>query len=258
MGTGSFGGGSSGALGHGSSGAQGASAPRTGKGSSGFFSVQTGGRSPTMDSARLLLRDTFAQRRVGDYMTKMIASSAVGGCFEELFLVAGLLTEQKGWPAIAKDYGVRDGPGCLNELSTAIKRKHISAEPIEAFREIAAAAVDDIMLAAIGENDDLYLDGRASDVFAAINKSGDKVFASLSGHFFGSVLFRAATRELPALSGPEKVIMRKAAQERADFIIAKFEEAFFDKEQIRHRQLLQVLIEKGEWFRDKLRESLGP
>lgn len=263
MGTGSFGGGSSGALGRSGSGARfavgTASSSRAGTTGQEFFASrgQDGIGSPSIASAGALVRETFAQRGVGDYMVKMVSSPAVRGCFEELFIVGVLLTQQQSWEAIERKYAVRDGAGCLANLATAIKRKHVGEDTIEAFREIAATSVDDVLLAAVGEEDDVYLDGRADDVFSAIRKSGAKVFASLSGYFFGSVLYRAAVRELPALNEREKEKLRHATQERADFIIAKFGHAFAGKGQTTHRQLLKTFSEHQDWFRDKLREDMN-
>lgn len=262
MGTGSFGGGSSGALGRSSSGARFAVGPgssdATGSTGAEFFAGRSGAqtKSPSMASARALVRETFAQRGVADYVVKMISSPAVRGCFEELFLVGVLLTQQRSWEAIAQRYGVRDRPGCLGDVATVIKRKHGEGEPIEAFREIAAASVDDVLLSAVGDNDDIYLDGRADDVFSAMKKFGAKTFASLAGYYFGSVLYRATVRELPALNEREKEMIQLATQERADFIIAKFRHAFLGKEQTTYRQLLEVFSEKHDWFCDKLRESI--
>jgi len=263
MGTGSFGGGSSGALGRSGSGARfaiGTGSPgTTGTAGSDFFADRNRGRAkgPSPESACALVRETFAQRGVGDYMVKMVSSPAVRGCFEEMFLVGVLLTE-RSWEAIARQYGIRDGPGCLADLATAIKGKHVNAEPIEAFREIAGASVVDVLLAAVGEDDDIYLDGRAEDVLSAMKKFGGKVFASLSGHYLGSVLYRAAVRELPALDEQQKETIGQATQERADFIVDKFRYAFAGKEQTTYRQLLRTLSEEQDWFRDKLREVIEP
>jgi len=262
MGTGSFGGGSSGALGRTGSGARfsvdsGSSAAEhtTGKD---FFASRGRADVPSMASARALVRETFAQRGVGDYMFKMISSPAVRGCFEELFLVSVLLTQQQSWGAIARQYGVRDGPGCLADLATAIKRKHIDSGSMEAFREIAGASVDDVLLAAVGEDDDIYLDGRAEDVFSAIKKFGLKIFRSLAGYYLGSALYRAAIRELPALDERQKEAIQRATQERADFIITKFEFAFAGKDQTTHRQLLKTFSENPDWFANKLRQETAP
>src|SRR5262249_13476795 len=128
MGTGSFGGGSSGALGRSGSGARFAMGPgssdATGSTGAEFFAGRSGGqtRSPSMASARALVRETFAQRGVSDYVVKMISSPAVRGCFEELFRAGVLLTQQRSWETIANQYGVRDRPGCLGDLATVIKR----------------------------------------------------------------------------------------------------------------------------------------
>lgn len=259
MGTGSFGGGGSGALGRSGSGAGLALRPRslgTADAAGDFFAGRNAPQGPTMASARALVRDTFAQRRVGDYMAKMVSSPAVRGCFEEMFLLSVLLTRQRSWAAIERDYGVRDAPGCLADLATVIKRKHIGGEAIEAFREIAAAAVDDVLLAAVGNDDDVYLDGRADEVFSAVKKFGEKVFASLSGRYLGSVLRRAVIRELPALDEREKGTIGEATQERVNFIITKFEYTFVGKGQTTHRQLLKILSEKDDWFRGKLQEGI--
>ena len=259
MGTGSFGGGSSGALGRSGSGARLSVGPissatehTTGRD---FFASRGRADGPSMDSARALVRGTFAQRGVGDYMLKMVSSPAVRGCFEELFLVNVLLTQVQKWETIARQYGVRDAPGCLADLATAIKRKHVDSRSIEAYREIADASVDDVLMAAVGEDDDIYLDGRAEEVLSAIKKSGPKIFRSLAGYYLGSVLNRAAVRELPALDEREKGMIQRATQERADFVIKKFEYAFAGKNQTTHRQLLKTFSENPDWFCNKLRQE---
>ena len=184
MGTGSFSGGGSGALGRASSGASASSGPprkpkdkKDKTPSSEFFRNNGSSEAPSVDSAGAVVRDTFAQRGVGDYMTKMVSSPAVRGCFEELFLVSVLLRQEQNWDTIKDQYGVRDAPGCLADLATTIKRKHIDNRSSEAFREIAGAAVADILLAAVGEDDDVYLDGRAKDVFAAVRNMATRSFA---------------------------------------------------------------------------------
>jgi hypothetical protein len=260
VGTGSFGGGGSGALGRGGSGARFSVSSTSGANEDGtvkdFFGTRGRVAGPDIVSARALVRETFAQRRVGDYVVKMVSSEAVKGCFEELFIVGVLLTQQQNWATVAQQYGVKDRPGCLADLATAVKRKHLDASSMEAFREIASASVDDLLLASVGEDDDIYLDGKADDVFAAVRRSGAKIFASLAGHYFGSVLYRAMLRELPALEPREKNKILEAAQERADFIINKFKYTFAGKDQTTHRQLLKTFSEKPDWFQTKLRQDI--
>jgi len=264
MGTGSFGGGSSGALGRASSGARYASEPvlttKEKTPSSTFFRSHGTSDGPSVDSASAVARETFAQRGVGDYMTKMVSSTAVRGCFEELFLVGVLLRQQQNWATIEKQYAVRDAPGCLADLATMITRKHVDSRSSEAFREIAEAAVTDVLLAVVGEDDDVYLDGRGKDVFAAVAKYGAKVFASLAGYYLGSVLYRAAARELPALDEGQKLALQQATQKRADFLIAKFGHAFLsktvDEKQTTYRQLLKVFSDNPDWFQENLRREI--
>jgi hypothetical protein len=115
------------------------------------------------------------------------------------------------------------------------------------------------MLAAIRNNDELFLTGDAKAVFAAVKP---EVFKSLSGHFFGSVIHRVALRELPPLQEEEALVVRPAAQQRADFIIHAFERAWLNTQsggrQVTHRQFLDVVADKGEWFEGKLREEISP
>jgi hypothetical protein len=268
MGTGSFSGGGSGALGRASSGASASSGPprkpkdkKDKTPSSEFFRNNGSSEAPSLESAGAVVRDTFAQRGVGDYMTNVVSSPAVRGCFEELFLVSVLLRQEQKWDTIKDQYGVRDAPGCLADLATTIKRKHIDSRSSEAFREIAGAAVADVLLAAVGEDDDVYLDGRAKDVFASVRKHGDKIFRSLAGYYFGSVLYRAALRELPALDEGQKVALQKATQQRADFLIAKFAHSFLgktvDEKQTTYRQMLKVFSDNPDWFQENLRREIS-
>lgn len=261
MGTGSFGGGSSGALGRGGSGARfsygGWTDSATGSSMATFFGNRGGdGPRPGLDAARDLVRDTFAQRGVSEYLYKMISSTAVQGMFEELFTLSVLLLQGRDWTAIIKRYGVSDQAGCLAELAAKIKTLHGEKEALEAFREVAGGALDDVLLAAIGDNDDLYLDGNASELLSAIEKYGAKIFASLSGYYFGSVLNRAAVREIPPLSDEEKLMIERATQERADFIIDRFRYTHMGKNQTTYRQMLQIFEKNEEWFCDKLRERI--
>jgi len=126
-------------------------------------------------------------------------------------------------------------------------------------REIAAGATLDVLLAAIGNSDELFLTGDAKAVFAAIKP---EVFQSLSGHFLGSVIHRAALPEIPPLQEEEALVVRPAAQLRADFVIHAFERAWLnsqlDGRQVTHRQLLKIVAEKEEWFEGKLREEIEP
>jgi hypothetical protein len=262
MGTGRFAGSSSGALGRGSSGARyssgSTSAVAPGSSMALFFGPAGGGntQAPAANVAGAVVRDTFAQRGVSEYIYKMISSPAVQGMFEELFTLSVLLMQNKMWDAITERYGIPDQPGCLAELSTAIKRNLGAKEPLEAFREVAGISLDDVLLAAIGEDDDIFLDGRADDVLTAAQKHGTKIFGSLSGYYLGSVLNRAAIREVPPLSDQQKISIQVASQERADFIIRRFERTYMGKEQTTYRRMLSTFQNNEDWFRDKLREEI--
>ena len=148
-------------------------------------------------------------------------------------------------------YNVPDGPGCLAELASAVIAKH-ATEGIEAYREVAGSAVLDVLLAAVGDDDDLFLEG---DAVAVLAKIDPRVFSTLSGHFIGSVMHRALLRELPPLDEREAPVLRDAAQERADFIIDRLEDKFKGTQAL-HRQMLKLAAENEDWFEAKLRQEI--
>jgi hypothetical protein len=259
MGTGSFGNGGSGALGRSGSGAatRFRSATSTEAKGGDFFGWRSkSGAAPSPVLAGQLLRETFAQRNVARFVAGIVTSPQVRGCYEDLFRLSVLLVQQRSWDAIQREYGVPGTPGCLAELHDALVQKH-AIGGTEPQREIAGAATLDFLLAAIGNNDELFLTGDAKAIFAAIKPA---VFKSLSGHFVGSVVNRAAERELPPLQEEESLIMRPAVQQRTDFIIHAFERAWLntqsDGRQVTHRQFLEVAADKGDWLEGKLREEI--
>lgn len=257
MGTGRFGNGGSGALGRAGSGS-GSLRSRGGQGAAAvaggadFFAwkAKAGGK-PNADLAGELVRATFAQRNVASYIHAMLASEAVRGCYEELFILSVLLVQQRSWPALECEYNVPDQPGCLSDLVEAIAAKHSNSR-IEAHREVASSAVLDVLTAAVRGDDDIFLDGNAAAVFAKVDS---RVFQTLSGHFLGAVLHRALLRDLPSLDEREAPLVRSAVQERANFIIASFEKQY-KKNQVTHRNLLQIVADSGDWFETKLRQVI--
>jgi len=260
MGTGSFGSGGSGAAG------------RAGSGSRVFFRQAVGSRptggffswrdkpseTPSFEAARELLRYTFSHRNVATFVQGMAASDQIRGCYEELFRFSALIKERPKWASVEREYGVASRAGCLADVGEAITSRH-AVRGSEAHREVARSAVLDVLLALVQDDDEIFLHGDATEVFAKLKP---EVLASLSGYFLGSLLHRAALRELPTLQEEEGLMVRGAAQERADFIIDAFKRAWIekdgDKNQVTYRDLFRVIAEKKDWFENKLREEIEP
>lgn len=271
MGTGSFGGAGSGALGRAGSGAGGglprpkrkggSKGGKTGgkKGGAGPGSIvldwRTPGRpAPTFDDARELVRDTLATRNVAGFVFDVLTSAPVRECYEELFNLSVLLGQQRDWASIQDEYGVPDQPGCLNALADAVVARH-SAGGTEIQRELASTAVLDVLVTAMRQDDDLFMEATAGEVFDKIDRS---VFQSLSGHYLGSVLRHELEREVPPLLQAERQIVRQAAQERADYLIRSFEGRYRGQEQFTHKRLLAIAAEQRSWVEDRLRKEIEP
>ncbi|MEK2602923.1 hypothetical protein [Burkholderia arboris] len=206
------------------------------------------------------MRDTFAQRNVASLVHQAVASEQMRGCYEELFNLAVLLRQQRDWGAIEREYGVPGDMGCLSSIAEAIASKH-AVGGREIHREVARSAVLDVLLAAVGGDDDVYLDGDAAAVFESVGNN-QRVFDSLSSHFLASVLNRLLLRELPTLNTLEADAVRGAATQRANMIIGSFERNWQytqdGEKQLSHKQLLRTIAEKNEWFENKLREQARP
>ncbi|MEX3954173.1 hypothetical protein AB4Y40_41710 [Paraburkholderia sp. EG287B] len=259
MGTGSFGGGGSGALGRAGSGAGGVAgfAGRQGSAGNFFDARKADGRAPTPSDSSALLRETFAQRNVARFVQQVVSSDQVRGCYEEFFNLAVLLTQQHDWTALQHKYGVTADSGCLANLAEVIASAHVVGGR-EIHREIARSAVLDVLLAAVGGDDDVFLEGNATAVFDSVSKHRH-VFESVSSHFLASVINRLALRELPALNTLEAEAIRLSSVQRADRIIDSFERTWqyapSGEKQLSHKQLLQTICQQGEWFENKLREK---
>jgi hypothetical protein len=251
MGTGRFGGGGSGALGRAGSGSGGGRAGGSQIGGDFFKWKATGAANPDPALARDLVRATLAQRNVATYVYTLTTSESVKGCYDDLVRFASLVGDHREWLEVKRVFGVADAPGCLAELLSTIEGRHSNSE-IEAHREVAGSAVLDVLTAAVRGDEDVFLDG---DAKAVLGKLDSDVLARLSGHYFGSVLHRALLRELPALNEREGPILRDAIQERANFIIDRFQE-HFKKEGARHRDLLRVISENQSWFENQLRQEI--
>lgn len=272
MGTGSFGGAGSGALGRAGSGAGGGrpekdkrKRKKTGakkgstEGKRGAGSILLGWRTPdtpapSFDDARELVRDTLATRNVAGFVFDVLTSAPVRKCYEELFNLSVLLGQQRDWTSVKEQYGVPDQPGCLSALADAVVARH-GAEGTEIQRELASTAVLEVLVTAVGQDDDLFMEATADQVFDAIDRD---VFRSLSGHYLGAVLGHELEREVPPLLQAERQVVRQAAQERADYLIRSFEGRYRGQEQFTHKRLLAIAADERAWVEDKLRKEIEP
>jgi hypothetical protein len=255
MGTGRFGSGGSGALGRTGSGSGSARKGAAGiAGPGGEFLAWKSTRRATPDPALSpeLVRATLAQRNVASYTFDLCTSDAVQGCYDDLVRIAALLTDSPDWDAVARAFNVPGTPGCLAELLNKIESRNATSV-IEAHREVAGSAVFDVLTAAVGDDEDVFLDGDAETV---LRKLDMQVLARLSGHYFGSVLHRSLLRDLPTLDEQEAPVIRDAIQARADYIIDNFKNRFMIDGVIHHRDLLRIISENQSWFESQLRQVI--
>jgi hypothetical protein len=204
---------------------------------------------PPIDELRGLIQQILGGLN-RDYLTAQFCSPLIRAVYEEIFRLSVEAFQNHTWKGLARDYGVSDGPGCLAEWVQEVLRRHNAEEPNEKVREVASVCLEDFVMKALGDNPDLYLSASAEEVLATLDR---KVFESTSGHFLGTLIWRVVEREGERLPPAFETRVSEGATQIADRIVKSFEENFYAKDQVTHRDLLRIVSENFSWFLKGLR-----
>jgi hypothetical protein len=264
MGSGSYGGGGGGGSGAGAgSGAGSSSGGSGGRGSKsgrravlairGFLFRDGRARvaAVSQNKAADAVRKAFAHlsRNAKQYVLAQFCSPIVRTVFEQIFLLAPSIFQDRRWDLIARQFNVSSGAGCLQRLVERIVVDAAAQEPNVKVRETIRMVLEDFLITALGNNIDLYVSGDGEAVVKAMD---EKVFKSASGYFLGALIWRVLERETESLPAYSTSQLRLAAQESADRIVAKFETRF-KVGQVTHRQLFRIFQDNSEWLLEELR-----
>lgn len=275
MGSGSYGGGGSGGGGGGSGGGYRKTHPggqgrsQSGSGAGGRGGRQGGGsqRGVVTDAGihfnnGVLIIDDFTASDIEndvrniiaalpkEYVEKQFCNPMIRAVYEQLFNLHVEVFQNRSWEGVAKRYGVPDGPGCLRRWSRAVISQYQTVETNRKAQEVARICMDDFLMLSLNNDVDLFISGSSEEV---LKKLRQKVFDSTSGCFLGLMIWRIVERERERLSESKETQLREAAQKRADYVVRRFENKFYAKEQITHRDLFRVICENLDWFMEELR-----
>jgi hypothetical protein len=268
MGSGSYGGGGGG--GGGGSGAGGGSSGSGGGGSSSGAGGRNGNRAivkmrgysfrsgrPTSAEvsaakARDAVRSAFAKlsRDARKYVLAQFCSPMVRRVFEQVFLLAAPVFQDRRWDLVADHFNVGRGRGCLREWVEHVIGEAAAEEPSLKVRETIRMCLEDFLVTALGNDIDTYLSGDGNAVVQRLDK---KVFDSASGYFLGALIWRVLEREIERLPETSEAQLRNASQRLADQIVGEFEHKF-KSGQVTHRQIFRVLQDNQEWLVEELRK----
>jgi hypothetical protein len=208
-------------------------------------------RVPQRSETEKTLRNLRRRKLPRDYVLKMFGSPMVRALYEELFEFSVHIFQNRSWSGIASRYGVPAGRGCLLAWINKVVRQAGESEPNSKISDTARLALEDFLVAALGNNLDLYTSGSDKDVLNALDK---KKFDSTSAYFLGFLIRRTLERELETAVAVAEQQVRPIAQNVANEIVRNFENKFHAKGQTTHRDLFRIIQEQPGWFLKQFRQ----
>ena len=242
MGTGSFGGGGGGGGGGLGSGGLGPS-----------FQSSDGkpvSVAPNLDVVSAEVTSVFKKLNK-DYIAKQFGSDLIRSIFEELFVFGEAVKSANPCAALKAKYGVSQGEGFLQNWVSLVMKKYSAAEPNVKVRDVARMTIDGFLTKAIGDDEDLYLDGTCQEVVAKIDRN---IFHSTSGHFLGLMIWRVVEREYERQQPRVQVRFEEAAQKLANGVIEAFKGRFVDPKNAEYKDFFRVVQENPDWFVQELKK----
>jgi hypothetical protein len=248
MGSGSFGGGGGGVIraGSGGTGAIG------GGGGYRFKKDKVISTKPLVSKTEKIVKETLA-KLPREYALKMFGSPMVRGLYEDLFELAVHIFQNRSWQGLEERYGVPGGPGCLLAWAQSVIARRRSEEPNFKISETAGLALEDFLMAALGNEIDRYVSGDTTEILEHLDKNR---FDSTSSYFLAFLIKRTLAREPSFATVPEgtEAQISQIAEQTADRIVRSFESKFYGKQQTTHRDLFRLIQEQPDWFLEQLRK----
>ncbi len=241
MGSGSFGGGGGGGSGGGGRSGGGGYRFKDGK------AVSGGASASKVEKEVQRIRGKLPK----DYALKMFCSPLIQAVYAHLFELSVHIFQNRSWKTVTERFGVPSGPGCMLQWVNAVLAQSEGQESNSKVRDTARIALENFVVAALGNDSDLYIYGTAEQILNALDK---KVFDSTSGYFLGFLLHRVIERELEAMTENTEQQIAGVTQQLADKIVHSFESKFWAKDQTTHRDLFRVVQENPDWFWNLLRK----
>jgi hypothetical protein len=261
MGSGSGGGGgggSGGSSGGGRSGGGGGSGGGKG-GGFGFGGIRFRNGKLSILDAKKTEKEAMVRHVLRKLSTEYIEAHLVTGpareLYRELTLISSDLRVNHSWRGIEDRLGVADASGCLSALAAILLKKHTPPGTEAAVSKVARIALENCLLRAVDEELDVFTRGGSTDILRSLNQPA---FERLANNFLGDMLYevlRAEERELPEAV---RTSLREVVQERADAVVASFENQFKDRPlgsipQISYRHLFDVMAVERDWLVKELR-----
>lgn len=189
-----------------------------------------------------------------EYLQEQFIGSLARDAYRALSLLNVDLCINRSWDGIKSRLGVAGGKGCLTELAAAIVGE--TPDRNKKSRAFVRIALENFLLRAVRDDPELLMSATAVDVIKAIDAG---VFARASALFLGDFLYEVVRGEERALPPEVKAGLRPVVQQRADNIVASFQDRFLGKpmgsiSQVSHRDLFDVIASQKDWFLEQLRK----
>lgn len=250
--------------GGGSGGGSGGYGGGSGGGGGGMGSVTLrGGALSSADPGRVAAFDAIAAvcgKLPRDYLTFLVNDPGIAKAYEAMFRLGVMLTQDKSWNAVERDFGVDAGPSCLARLAGVLASDSGENAVSPALQAPLKAAILDFFLRAVGDKPAIRNRGDAAEVLAAVKP---EVFARTSNLFLGSYLYENLRLEGKNLNKAARAHLSDFAMAQADAIVGAYAGKFRHKQwgdipQASYSHMIKVLAGEPEWTAKRLRAKVAP
>jgi hypothetical protein len=243
MGSGSFGGAGSGGSGIGAGGTIGHSGYR-------FRAGRLISSVISISKAQRKFRK-LRQKLPREYVERIFGSAMIRNLYEDLFKLSVDIFQNRSWNGVTTHYGVPARSGCLLAWANVVIDRAAVNEHNSKVAETGRSVLEDFLIAAVGNDPDLYLNGTPENVLKSIDK---RMFDGTSENFLALLIRRVLEREIEVVGeGDERQIV-DTSNRAAQNIVKDFEKRFYRKAQITHRDLFRIIQREPDWFRALLRQ----
>lgn len=190
-----------------------------------------------------------------DYLKILFGSAMTRSVYEQLFNLSVHIFQNKSWNGIEEIYGVSGEAGCLHKWATAILQRYEADEPNEKIRGIIRSALEDFLIQALNNNEDVYDSGTSDKVMQTLRQ---KTFTSTSAYFLRGLIWRMLERQDEPLRADVEVKLKDISLDKADAIIRWFDRNFHHKSHgqklITHQDLFLIVQENMSTFIKELKK----
>jgi hypothetical protein len=195
-----------------------------------------------------------------DYLSFLVSDPGVAKAYEAMFRLGVMLTQDKSWNGVERDFGVDGGPGCLARLAAVLASDSGDSAVSPALQAPLKAAVLDFLLRVVGDNPAIRNRADAAQVVAATQHD---VFARTSNLFLGSFLYENLRLEGKNLNKAARAHLNDFAMAQSDAIVAAFGNKFRHKPwndipQASYTHMIKVLAGEPDWTATRLRAKVAP